>query len=899
MKNKTGYFALLFLMSFLILLADEVLVDGVDKKLSVINLGSFTSKNNAKNIIQKFAKSNDTYTGFYENKYYVYLVNIRPEELNTSLQNAKNIISDAYISSKKSFDYGVVLYEKEDENLSISVDKNQTVNVIGDSNITVPASALLLMNENDTKSEALEKPSMGEGSLLEESLIIKKSDNNLHNLKADSESQDIVYVDLLDVVLQTLSQSYKLKASKEKMIQAQHNIDVSYAEYKPTIDFEYTIGSTKRTPGDKQQNGIFEDRKVFGDERASVAVNQNLYSAGKSEAQVSKAEIDYAIAKNDYYQVVESEILKAINAYFDVVFRRESLKTNEENIEKLQTIFEITKIKFDNGALSVGELSSVEASIANAMAQLSRTKSLFNNAIEFYNFITNEMFDNTYPYQKEFDIVFPELTELEQKVLQYNSKLRGFQLLIASKKETLNLEKSSFGPKVDLQLNASRIMDKEDYQIDEDEYSARLKFSYNIYNGGRDRANYLKAFSSIQQTIHEQEAQIREILWNLKKLHTTLSSLDENIKNNEDEVDSSRNMVDSYWEGFRYGEQDLNILLQAQRQLNAAQLDMINNKLEKLISYYKVLEMSGGLIKHFGLDIESDNFLDMAQGRYHQKASKRIYKEEKIGVEDLSSMEQNQSIEPMERMDDNITKNFEENLSEAKEVSSFADFVEYGEIFLMQNPENYTIVFEDFEDIYEALKFIKDNNILNRSYIFKTLNKENVQTNIAHEVYLSFQDAQKALSQMPYSEKESRYISKIEDVVNSAMQFNQLALVEKKELQPIAVEKKITPVVYETNPEFKRKFLNANKEYYTINVTTFQSVEDAFKVAQSQGMLEESFIFEYGEQLKLAKLMYGVFETYKDAQKSLDSLGLIKTHYLPVVERIGKKQALYYRYHQK
>jgi len=334
MKNKAHHTIFLLLMTTLTLFADEVLVNQIDKKLKVINLGIFKNENRAKEIVQNFSNDNDTYTGFYKEKYYIYLVNIAPKDLNTTLENAKSIISDAYVSSKKSFEHGIILHDENEKEKEIQIaenkDENQTATINLDSNTTLP-----LVHEDSSKETILEEPLFQGKEALEKSLIESENDNVSYKPMENSEEKDIVYVDLLDVVLQTLSQSYKLKASREKMIQASHNIDVSYANYKPTIDFEYVIGSTQRKPGDEQQNGTFDNKKEFGDERFSIAVNQSIYSAGKNKAQASKAEIDYIIAKNDYRQVIESEILKAINAYLDVVFRRESLQANEKNSDPL------------------------------------------------------------------------------------------------------------------------------------------------------------------------------------------------------------------------------------------------------------------------------------------------------------------------------------------------------------------------------------------------------------------------------------------------------------------------------------------------------------------------------------------------------------------------------------
>lgn len=77
-------------------------------------------------------------------------------------------------------------------------------------------------------------------------------------------------------------------------------------------------------------------------------------------------------------------------------------------------------------------------------------------------------------------------------------------------------------------------------------------------------------------------SRVRKVKWNLEKLYTSLTSLLSNLDNVENEVNASKRMVESYWESFRNGEQDLHVLLQGQRQLNTAELDWIKSQQDSM-----------------------------------------------------------------------------------------------------------------------------------------------------------------------------------------------------------------------------------------------------------------------------------------------------------------------------
>ena len=58
-----------------------------------------------------------------------------------------------------------------------------------------------------------------------------------------------------------------------------------------------------------------------------------------------------------------------------MVFAKRSMMVNERNMKKLKTILEIVTIKYDNGAASIGDITSIKANVANSMTKLVKVNS--------------------------------------------------------------------------------------------------------------------------------------------------------------------------------------------------------------------------------------------------------------------------------------------------------------------------------------------------------------------------------------------------------------------------------------------------------------------------------------------------------------------------------------------
>lgn len=709
--------------------------------------------------------------------------------------------------------------------------------------------------------------------------------------KRQDTNETKVKIELVDAVLQALSISNKIKASREKMIQAKHNIDIAYGSYLPSLDATYTKIRTQERPGDLTPEQIYTSSKYYNDEKYALTLSQNIYAGGETQNDIQKLKALYSVARTDFERLLEDEITKAITSYVDVVFAKDAMEVNKKNMEALETIFKIVKAKFEAGALPIGELSSIEASVSNAKSQLSKTNSKYNNALEYFKFTTGELFKNTTPYEKIVHVDVAPLETILESIEEKNSAIKSFNYSILSKKYNLKKTEAAFKPKVDLVLAAERISDKENFEKVEDSYLAKILVSYNIFNGNKDKNQYLRNFSSIQEVAFEKEAEMQKIKWELEKLYTSITSLQENLSNVENEVESSEKMVSSYWESFRNGEQDLHVLLQGQRQLNAAELALVQSQQDTMKDYFSILKHSGRLLAYFKIDTNEANFIDMAKASYRAQYKPEIKKapisqKSPISKDDINTTE--------------IAKIAQAPKDGEKELTQLLSFHEK---FLIENPDKYTIVLDGFTTPLEALEKISDLNISKESFIYEHFEDKKIKTKIAFGIFDLSEEAGASLKKKLSNETQSRaQISNVGRVQDEFKEFSTLFFIDANDTPKVVLPPKaeeISQVPFETDIAFKDRFINAPKDFFTINITTTSSIDAAAKLLKEEDIKQESFVFKFGKNGEWYKLMYGIYPTYEAAKAALGSLKKLGTAYLPVIEKISQKQELYKRFNEK
>ncbi len=684
-------------------------------------------------------------------------------------------------------------------------------------------------------------------------------------------------VTLLDVVLETVSNSYAIKAAREKVRRAQLDLDDAYAGYKPIVDLEYSNARTKKNPSD---DGIDTGKHAFSDKTVTLTLKQNLYAGGATESKIRGLKKSLEVAKNRFELAISEKIQEAIKAYFGVVFSYQALAVSNQSMEMLQKILEIVSTKYDLGAASIGDISSIKASVANAESKLSKTNSKFVEALKYYEYIAGEDFKYTIPYEYDFEIKIDSLESLLKKGEQQNLNIVSYLLTIESEKYKLKSAKSEFLPKVDLEVSHTKIYNKDvpaEEFYGQDSNKVTLTAKYNLYNGGKDSNKILNSYSSIRETQFKIEEEKRKLKWIISNLHQSLNALESSIDSTIQEVESSKVTVESYWEAFRSGEQDLQTLLTAQRQLNTAQVSLVEYYENRFNDYFKLLFETGGLAKYFELDPTREDFIDFSRSKYNAKDNTLKQKGIDIGVFGQKKFNK-EGVKP----------------------DTLEDILAFKDKFLDGLDSHYTLYISDFDSMYDAFGFAREHNLTKQTFVVDIFKDFKIKNAIGYGIFKEEDIANVNLERMQKVEgKEYKVVQlkTLKELYKKSLEgFDELRPKEIIETKTIKMAPK-PPKPYFTDEDFKVRFLNSDNNAFTINLVTLSSLDDAIRLQIDENITKESLIFRYGENREWIKILYGVFDTYQEASAAMTKISKqTKEKYYPIIERIEEKRSLYLKY---
>ena len=693
-------------------------------------------------------------------------------------------------------------------------------------------------------------------------------------------------VSLMDVVLETISNSDLLKASREKVIQSELKLKDAIAGYYPTLNLESETGRTKST-----SYGSSEKYKYYDDRNLKFILSQNIYSGLETTNTIKSLEKKLSVEKNQYEILLQEQITKAIKAYFDVVFSHKSVLASERNMIKLNKILEIITIKYDNGAATIGDLTAIKANVSNSETQLTKVKSKLTESMKYYEYIVGEKYYQTLPYEKNFNINISSFDLLYERALTRNSTILNYYNLIESEKFNLKSKESSFSPKLDFEVSLDNILDQEDYKGREQDLNAKLKFTMNLYNGGKDQNKILTSYSSIRALNFELNEEKKKLKWNIAKLFTSIQSTNESLKSNISEIVSLRKMVDAYWEEFNLGQQDLQSLLQGYKQLNSAEIELIKNESSNTIDLFSLLGYTGDLLSFFDLDPVHPKYIDFSKSNYSQN----VYIDDKF----LNEKERNEK-EYEKRKDEEFKRLLANQKLKDINIDNFI------KNFMLANDEFFTIEIGKFKNNKEATDFIKNNNLDMNSFAFDIIENSIVTSKISHGIFSNMELAKASKDKLSEKYKNSQIIiKKIKDVKKhyseyiSGLKINlpkpEIKIIEK--INTIEKIKQKKESVFVFDQDIMNKFLNADDDLYTIHITSFSENKYLENILSNNiNLYSNSYVYTYSNGRILIRWNYGIYKTYEDAQEAIKDLGEVVNSYYPVVQKISKEKELYNSY---
>ncbi len=403
---------------------------------------------------------------------------------------------------------------------------------------------------------------------------------------------------LSEAVEMTLRTNPDIQASKYNLAAAEELYNQARGRYYPSIDLVLAGGRENSNNTTTRALG-YDDLWLTREDR-SIRLTQMLYdgSATKNLVAQQSALVDSALSR--LASSHENISLRAIQAYLEVLRRSEVVELTRQNLKDHETTLSKIQERADSGISTKVDVVQTIGRRAQAKSNLMLAeREAKNGDAQFFTIVGEQPQSLVKP---EMSVVIPSTLEAALEIAYSNNPAikaanADLEAAIAARQQS----RGAFYPRFDLEVGASRNDDIDGTPGANDDESAVVRMSYNLYRGGADRARMNEAEArefAARETLRSVKLAVEEdvrVVWNeLEDIVVRLEYLKSHV-NSTDEV------LVVYREQLSLGKRTLLDLLDIQNEQLRARVTFLSGQYTEMLARYRVMASIGGLLDSLGI----------------------------------------------------------------------------------------------------------------------------------------------------------------------------------------------------------------------------------------------------------------------------------------------------------
>ncbi len=392
------------------------------------------------------------------------------------------------------------------------------------------------------------------------------------------------------------------KAALSRLKAEEASIGVASAAFWPTLDLTGDIGQRR---SEEDSEGPSEEVRIDHQE-ASLSFRQNLFNGFNTVNSVDSARKDTQAEQWRLYSTLEDLALQITDAYLKVLERQDLLGLAEENLELHNEIFDQIEQRTRQGVARSSDLIQVEGRRARANANLINARNNLMDAESAYRAIAG---------YSPMDLEFPGFAHLRlpadlasaiKQGWENHPDLKAAELAIESSESAYSSRKSSYLPSLDAELDQKWTGGIEGQSGDVMETVGMLRFSYNLFNGGGDKARLLESAYQAEESRSEKTRLMRDVEERMRIAWAAFEYTSGQRQYLLLHEHASRETVAAYREQFNIGKRTLLDLLDTENELFQSSISLTSAVYQETYARYRVLAAGGQLLQNMGFVLPSN-----------------------------------------------------------------------------------------------------------------------------------------------------------------------------------------------------------------------------------------------------------------------------------------------------
>lgn len=395
--------------------------------------------------------------------------------------------------------------------------------------------------------------------------------------------------DVLEIAMQR-------EASRETVNQAR-------AGFFPKVDVKAEYGYKNHRKETSSKTSDDSDDKY----KLSAHLRQMIFDGFATSYDVARTK---ARTNADAYKVwgtSEDVALAATRAYLDVMRNQELVAVARKNVDTHRRIASMIERRSDSGIARGSESGQSKGRLALARSNYYAAKNKLHDAIVTYHKVTGLIPKGLQhphaPWRSELPKNEREAIDL---ALRQEATLKSAVADVVEAHSQRLASRSTRFPQLDLVLGADeeKIVDDED-DHKESNLEAKLELSYNLFNGGRDRARQRETVFLAKKAEQIRNRTAREVIEKSRLSWHAYKIAGLRLAKLKTHQLYSGDTLEAYKKQYKVGKRTLLDTLDAENEYFSAQTNYINGRYDLLFSKYRLLNSMSCLLAHLHVPLPS------------------------------------------------------------------------------------------------------------------------------------------------------------------------------------------------------------------------------------------------------------------------------------------------------
>ena len=393
------------------------------------------------------------------------------------------------------------------------------------------------------------------------------------------------------------AQSYNRMAREKEVRQAK-------AGYLPTIDVSVSAGL------DRQHEPFYD---TLWPNSSTVSVRQNVFRFFGTQSEVERQEARVRSQGYLLHGTVENNALLTSKLFLNVLRNQELFDLAQENLTNHRRILDQVKLRSESGVDRRADFDQVMGRVALAQSNVVSAQANLTDSNSDYQATIGHMPGNLVKPEPVGSALPKSMEEAEQLAVQNNPTLMSAKADVEARDAQHATAKSLFYPSLDVALDYKWRKDTDNIPGRREDYLAMATISFNILNGGFNKARLEQTTYEIYEAQEIYESTKRQTVQSMRLSWDASKSATERVAFLEDYVKAAGQTADAFTAQWNIGRRTMFDLLDTQAEYINAKASLANARYDKMYSDYRILNGMSQLVPYLGLQLPDQSLVVTAK----------------------------------------------------------------------------------------------------------------------------------------------------------------------------------------------------------------------------------------------------------------------------------------------